>query len=115
MKLLVTGLNHRSAPVEVREKVAFPELSLADALADLKRCSGFLEGLILSTCNRVEIVLAADDDCEPHGLIRNFLRDARILLATIGNLVIQYVQIKCECRNGVASSGPQIRDRGERP
>jgi len=77
MKLLVTGLNHRSAPVEVREKVAFPELSLADALADLKRCSGFLEGLILSTCNRVEIVLAADDDCEPHGLIRNFLRDAR--------------------------------------
>ncbi|MEO8661657.1 MAG: glutamyl-tRNA reductase [Bryobacteraceae bacterium] len=77
MKLLVTGLNHRSAPVEVREKVAFPELGLADALADLKRCSGFLEGLILSTCNRVEIVLAADDDCEPHGLIRNFLRDAR--------------------------------------
>jgi glutamyl-tRNA reductase len=77
MKLLVTGLNHRSAPVEVREKVAFPELGLADALADLKRCSGFLEGLILSTCNRVEIVLAADDDCEPHGLIRNFLRDVR--------------------------------------
>jgi glutamyl-tRNA reductase len=77
MKLLVTGLNHRSAPVEVRERVAFPEPGLPEALAELKKRAGFLEGLILSTCNRVEIVVAADDDCEAGGLVRSFLHDSR--------------------------------------
>ena len=77
MKLLVTGLNHRSAPVEVRERVAFPEPGLPEALADLKKRAGFLEGMILSTCNRVEVVVAADDECEPDELVRGFLHDAR--------------------------------------
>ncbi|MDX2151099.1 MAG: glutamyl-tRNA reductase [Bryobacteraceae bacterium] len=76
MKLLVAGLNHRTAPVEVREKLAFPESTLPDALAQLRTLSGCLEGLILSTCNRVEIVLASDDAADPRVLVDRFLANA---------------------------------------
>ena len=53
MKLHVTGLNHRTAPVEVRERLAFDAASLPDALKHLRGSSGVHESLILSTCNRV--------------------------------------------------------------
>lgn len=55
MDILVVGLNHRTAPVEVREKLAFGEKDLEAALPTLKKEAGLAEGLILSTCNRVEI------------------------------------------------------------
>ena len=61
MKFSITGVNHKSAPVEVRERLAFDEHSLAEALLDLKRRPGFCEGMILSTCNRVEVALTCDD------------------------------------------------------
>jgi glutamyl-tRNA reductase len=66
MKLLVTGLNHRTAPVEIREKLAFSEAALGGALDDLRSQPGFIEGMILSTCNRVEIAITAEEatDCE---------------------------------------------------
>ncbi|HBY60968.1 MAG TPA: glutamyl-tRNA reductase [Solibacterales bacterium] len=73
MKLLVAGLNHRTAPLEVREKLAFPESGLPRALTELRALNGFLEGLILSTCNRVEIVLASDDGADPRSLVDRFL------------------------------------------
>src|SRR5262249_19279341 len=47
MKLLLTGLNHKTAPVEVRERLAFEEKILPEALDDLKRRPGLEEGLIL--------------------------------------------------------------------
>jgi glutamyl-tRNA reductase len=52
MKFAITGLNHKSAPVEVRERLAFDESAIGEALSDLKRRPGFQEGMILSTCNR---------------------------------------------------------------
>ena len=55
MKLLVTGVSHKTAPVEVRECLAFREEALPAALADLKAREGVAEAVILSTCNRVEI------------------------------------------------------------
>lgn len=55
MHLLVVSLNHRTAPVDVRERFAVSEERLPDALRELKRTSGILEGVILSTCNRTEI------------------------------------------------------------
>ena len=60
MKLLLTGLNHRTAPVEVRERLAFEEQSLPEALDKLSHCPGLREGMILSTCNRVEVAVTAD-------------------------------------------------------
>ena len=77
MKLLLTGLNHRTAPVEVREKIAFEDQALPQALIDLKRCPGLLEGMILSTCNRVEVAVAAEEQADAESAVEGFLADSR--------------------------------------
>ncbi|HET8824766.1 MAG TPA: glutamyl-tRNA reductase [Terriglobales bacterium] len=56
MNLQLLGVNHRTAPVEVRERLAIPESRLPHALQQLMTIPGVNEALILSTCNRVEIV-----------------------------------------------------------
>ena len=61
MPLHVLGLNHVSAPLEVREKVAFPADRQAQALADLASQPGVAEAVLVSTCNRTEIYFRADD------------------------------------------------------
>jgi len=55
MSLLAFGINHKTAPVEIREKVAFAPERLADALRDLVTKSEIREAAILSTCNRTEL------------------------------------------------------------
>lgn len=55
MKLLVLGLNHETAPIAVREKMAFPAQDLADALGDLLGAGVASEAVIVSTCNRTEL------------------------------------------------------------
>ncbi len=79
MRLLVTGLNHRTAPVEVRERVAFSEGSLPGALLNLKGRAGLLEGMILSTCNRVEIAVTSEETSDPNPCVNAFLSDAHQL------------------------------------
>ena len=54
MPVLTLGLNHKTAPVELREKVAFDPARLPEALQDLKQ-AGIPEAAILSTCNRTEV------------------------------------------------------------
>ena len=56
MDLVLVGLNHKTAPVEVRERIAFAEKHLQPALKRLQKDSDLLEGMIVSTCNRVEIL-----------------------------------------------------------
>src|SRR3989338_7608008 len=53
--IIVVGVNHTSAPVGLRERLAFPDDRLGPAMAHLKDAVGLHECLILSTCNRVEI------------------------------------------------------------
>ena len=77
MKLLVTGVSHKTAPVEVRERLAFREDALPAALADLKSRDGVAEALILSTCNRVEIVLTTEDSADPQSVVDAFLADCK--------------------------------------
>jgi glutamyl-tRNA reductase len=77
VKLLVTGVNHRTAPVEVRERLAFTETSIPGALDRLRSGEGISEVLILSTCNRVEITVAAEDDADPNAALDSFLLEAR--------------------------------------
>lgn len=55
MDIFVVGLNHKSAPVDIRERLAFSDKDLEVVLPRLKEEAGLKEGLILSTCNRVEI------------------------------------------------------------
>jgi len=59
MNLTLLGINHRTAPVEVREKMNIPEARLAEAVSDLVHREGIREGMILSTCNRVEVTTSA--------------------------------------------------------
>jgi glutamyl-tRNA reductase len=75
MNLFLIGINHRTAPVEVREGMNIPEDRLGDAVADLSHREGILEGLILSTCNRMELVTNAQDDVAAEPVIRQFLLD----------------------------------------
>lgn len=56
MNFQLLGVNHKTAPVEVRERLAIPERKLPEALQQLLHVNGVSEGLILSTCNRVEIL-----------------------------------------------------------
>jgi glutamyl-tRNA reductase len=58
MSLLVLGLNHRTAPIEVRERIVFDAERLPRALASLASLPGAAEALIVSTCNRTEIYCA---------------------------------------------------------
>ena len=58
--IFTLGINHRSAPLAIRERVAFGADKLAHALADLTRDRPVREVAILSTCNRTEIYCAAE-------------------------------------------------------
>ncbi len=55
MKLFVLGVNHKTAPVDIREKISFSKEQVQDALAQLKNKGAENEVIILSTCNRTEI------------------------------------------------------------
>ena len=71
----VVGLSHHTAPVEVREALAFPRARLPEALASMRAVEGVEEVVILSTCNRVEVYVcarAAQGDALVKDLLTNF-------------------------------------------
>jgi glutamyl-tRNA reductase len=72
MNLQLIGVNHISAPIEVRERLAIPESHLPDALRRLAEHPGVDEGLILSTCNRVEVLAQTRNGSTD---LKSFLRD----------------------------------------
>ena len=61
MALIAVGVNHKTAPVAIRERVAFDAGHLTDALRDLTQSSNMDEAAILSTCNRTELFCCGDD------------------------------------------------------
>lgn len=75
MNLLLVGMNHRTAPVEVRERMNIQESCLGPALSDLIQREGVLEGLVISTCNRVEVSVSTKDETDAARLLRDFLAD----------------------------------------
>jgi glutamyl-tRNA reductase len=64
MTFLALGLNHQTAPLDLREKVAFAPESMPTALSDLARQPGVNEALILSTCNRTELYVEVEPGAE---------------------------------------------------
>jgi glutamyl-tRNA reductase len=72
MKFQLIGVNHKTAPVEVRERLAIPDTRLPEALRRLAEHPGVDEGLILSTCNRVEVMAQTKNGTVD---LRGFLRD----------------------------------------
>lgn len=64
MPLLALGINHTTAPLAIREQMAFEPQQLPDALAALRALPGVQEAAIVSTCNRTELYCALDTDAE---------------------------------------------------
>lgn len=73
MKTLVIGLNHKTAPVELREKLAFTGERLEEGLLQIRALPGISEDIIISTCNRVEIYLNTADTQKALAEIKKFL------------------------------------------
>ncbi len=91
MKLLVAGVSHKTAPVEVRERLAFAETALPAALRDLVSRQGVVEAMLLSTCNRVEITVSTDDATDPAAAICAFLQESReVTPAVLGPSLYQH-------------------------
>ena len=61
MEIIVVGLSHKTAPVEIRERVAFAPDCFHDALRAVQDLPGVREAVIVSTCNRVEVYAASRD------------------------------------------------------
>jgi len=74
MPLVAVGINHESAPVQVRERLSIGERALPRALAALGELPLVSEGALLSTCNRTEAYALLSPDCaDPEGLLADFL------------------------------------------
>ena len=82
-ELLVVGLSWRTAPVALREKLAFTDTEMGHALEDLRSQDSIAEAMILSTCNRVEVYSAIDKSAPKSAgeravaAVRNYLASNR--------------------------------------
>jgi glutamyl-tRNA reductase len=73
MNLQLVGVNHKTAPVEVRERLAIPEWRLEEATRKLMEYGGVTECVVFSTCNRVEFVTTSDERLGLDGFLREYL------------------------------------------
>lgn len=73
MHTLVVGLNYKTAPVEIREKLSFIETDIANAMEALQNQKSILENVIISTCNRTEIYAVVDQLHTGRYYIKQFL------------------------------------------
>ena len=75
MNIVVVGLSHKTANVEVREKLAFSPTQMEKPLQALLALDGITEGIIVSTCNRVEIYITTRDIAGGIARVKRFLAD----------------------------------------
>ncbi|WP_153732700.1 glutamyl-tRNA reductase [Sporosarcina obsidiansis] len=75
MHTVVVGVNHRTAPVEIREKLSFVEAELPQAMQTLQQQKSILENIVISTCNRTEIYAVVDQLHTGRYYIKRFLSD----------------------------------------
>ena len=95
MGLVLVGLNHETAPVELREKVGLNPEDLNEALNSLTRDADLRELVILSTCNRTELVAFVPDDDEGEAKLVSFLADrAGVPLSEIREHIYQFWGLK---------------------
>src|SRR6202522_1332806 len=82
MNIVLLGLNHKTAPIELRERLAIGPQQLEEATRSLMQAPGVLEGMILSTCNRVELLTSLEPDA-PHlmDFVGSYFRSDPKLLA----------------------------------
>lgn len=102
MNLVAVGLNHKTAPVAIRERLAFPEADLAAAAGRIRSEGLAAEAVVVSTCNRVELYAApapSADPMEVAGWLRGFLARDRgpsgdlpgVLYAHVGTGAVEHL------------------------
>ncbi|MFQ5682799.1 MAG: glutamyl-tRNA reductase [Candidatus Binatia bacterium] len=117
-KIIIVGLNHNTAPVHVREALAFDRPLLEPSLQRLHSLPSIKEGVILSTCNRVEVVVAARDDPRAFQEIKDFLRERdsgrmhdgldQLLYAYSGDAAIRHLFRVASSLDSMVVGEPQI-------
>lgn len=75
MHIIAVGVNYKTAPVEIREKLSFNENELVSAMTALKNQKSILENIIVSTCNRTEIYAVVDQLHTGRYYIKAFLSE----------------------------------------
>src|SRR3990167_7603106 len=75
MNLIVVGLSHKTAPVEIRERLSFPAQTIGEPLNRLCTAYEINEGVIISTCNRVEVFAVTRDIEKGLWQVKKFLSD----------------------------------------
>ncbi len=75
MHIIVVGINHKTAPVEIRERLTFNPSQLGEAMRILKDKKSILENVIISTCNRTEIYAVVDQLHTGRYYIKEFLAE----------------------------------------
>ena len=75
MHIIAVGVNYKTAPVEIREKLSFNEAELAQAMEALKNKKSILENVIISTCNRTEIYVIGDQLHTSRYYVKEFLSE----------------------------------------
>jgi glutamyl-tRNA reductase len=91
MPLIVIGLSHHSSPVTVRERFAFADAAVPEALQKLRATGIVTEAVILSTCNRVEIYAASDlPERQAMSELRRFLLEHHRYPDPIGGEIYAY-------------------------
>jgi glutamyl-tRNA reductase len=114
MDLVVVGLSHRTAPIEVRERLVAPAAELPRRLEQLIRHAGVQEAALLTTCNRVEVYAAAADTGPAPPSVRQVLetwaeRDlARHLYVHEGTAAVHHLFRVASSLDSMVVGEPQI-------
>ncbi len=90
MRLVAVGISHHTAPVELREKLAMAPERLPEVLASLRSAGLGREGLVLSTCNRVELYAVPEPSVGPERLAEWLADHAGTALRTVESHLYRY-------------------------
>ncbi|UCD71367.1 MAG: glutamyl-tRNA reductase [Syntrophobacterales bacterium] len=117
MDILVIGINHKTAPVELREKLSFLGEELGRSLSRLLEFPEFAENMILSTCNRVEIYATTRDVERGIVALKNFLAEyhgvsleefEKSLYVHLGRTAIRHIFRVASSLDSMVVGEPQI-------
>lgn len=115
--IVLVGLNHRSAPVELRERLAFSNGRMEEALRRLMTMEGVAEAALLSTCNRVEVVACGPDPAALGATLPHYLASehgvheptlARHLYTHVGRDAVRHLFRVAASLDSMVVGEPQI-------
>ena len=100
MPVSILGINHKTAPVDMREKVAFSPTTMSESLLSLKSGAKLDEVAIISTCNRMEIIYRSENHHETEAAIAEKSRQVALWLANYHQFDISQLENFTYCHSG---------------